>query len=149
MIPKVSHELLSLKYGADLRLSRLVLIPVASIITPCGVYHFTCVPLQLYGMIQTLVVFVSIYTMVLMSLDRFLAVVHPISSMHMRSYHTAAKSSLLIWLLWGLVTTPLLFIADSRDGNCRLVWDNWFSQHNKGTKCYLGSFLFFPHRQKF
>ncbi|XP_075251734.1 allatostatin-A receptor-like [Convolutriloba macropyga] len=87
---------------------------------------------KFYGMIQTLVVFVSIYTMVLMSLDRFLAVVHPISSMQIRSFEIGKKSSALIWLVWGLFTLPLTLIADSKEGQCKLTWDVWF--HKESTQ---------------
>uniref|UniRef100_A0A182MMQ8 G-protein coupled receptors family 1 profile domain-containing protein n=1 Tax=Anopheles culicifacies TaxID=139723 RepID=A0A182MMQ8_9DIPT len=85
----------------------------------------------------------SIYTLVLMSLDRFLAVVHPIASMVIR---TEKNTVLAITILWVLIITtglPVSFAhgininktdalkrADGWAALCHLVWH--------GTKCFWG-----------
>ncbi|XP_063715792.1 allatostatin-A receptor-like isoform X2 [Symsagittifera roscoffensis] len=98
---------------------------------PFGLYY--C---KFYGMIQTLVVFVSIYTMVLMSLDRFMAVVHPITSMQFRSYEIGKRSSCAVWLVWGLFTLPLTFITDSEGGQCTLAWQLWFHHQTQQERAF-------------
>lgn len=56
--------------------------------------------------------YASVYTLVVMSLDRYLAVVHPISSM---SYRTQMNTVWILLALWGIVLgghVPLLFQHD-------------------------------------
>ncbi|XP_031618278.1 allatostatin-A receptor-like [Contarinia nasturtii] len=52
---------------------------------------------------------VSIYTLVLMSLDRFLAVVFPISSRTLRNERNTLKAITILWLLILLTATPVIF----------------------------------------
>lgn len=51
----------------------------------------------------------SIYTLVLMSLDRFLAVVYPISSRSLRNEQNALKAITILWLLILIVSIPVIF----------------------------------------
>ncbi|XP_065304814.2 allatostatin-A receptor-like isoform X2 [Dermacentor albipictus] len=53
--------------------------------------------------------YASIYTLVLMSLDRFLAVVHPITSMSVRTERNAYLAILLTWVVILLACIPALF----------------------------------------
>ncbi|KAK8783261.1 allatostatin-A receptor-like [Amblyomma americanum] len=53
--------------------------------------------------------YASIYTLVLMSLDRFLAVVHPITSMSIRTERNAYLAILLTWVVILLACIPALF----------------------------------------
>ena len=54
-------------------------------------------------------VYVSIYTLVLMSLDRYLAVVHPVSSLKIRTKDNACIVVAITWVFFLLCHTPLLF----------------------------------------
>lgn len=51
----------------------------------------------------------SIYTLVLMSLDRFLAVVYPISSRSLRNERNALKAITVLWLLILSSAIPVIF----------------------------------------
>jgi len=61
--------------------------------------------------VQYLVVvtaYASVYTLVLMSLDRFLAVVHPITSMSIRTEANTYLAITVTWLVIVVACTPLL-----------------------------------------
>lgn len=58
--------------------------------------------------------YASIYTLVLMSLDRFLAVVHPIASISIRTEQNAYRAILLTWVTILLLCIPAL-IAHSEE----------------------------------
>uniref|UniRef100_A0A336KQD6 CSON014148 protein n=1 Tax=Culicoides sonorensis TaxID=179676 RepID=A0A336KQD6_CULSO len=60
----------------------------------------------------------SIYTLVLMSLDRFLAVVHPIASMSIRTEKNALYAIIFLWIL---ITTTAIPVAISH-GEVSQVW---------------------------
>ncbi|KAH6943175.1 hypothetical protein HPB50_017123 [Hyalomma asiaticum] len=53
--------------------------------------------------------YASIYTLVLMSLDRFLAVVHPITSMTIRTERNAYLAIIFTWILILLACIPALY----------------------------------------
>lgn len=50
----------------------------------------------------------SIYTLVLMSLDRFLAVVYPISSRSLRNEQNALKAISLLWIIILFIAIPII-----------------------------------------
>lgn len=52
----------------------------------------------------------SIYTLVLMSLDRFLAVVYPISSRSFRNERNTLKAITILWALILSTTIPVIFL---------------------------------------
>ncbi|XP_076390792.1 allatostatin A receptor 1 isoform X2 [Megachile rotundata] len=54
--------------------------------------------------------FASVYTLVLMSLDRYLAVVHPISSMSWRTENHAILAICIAWAVIFTISTPALVI---------------------------------------
>lgn len=63
-------------------------------------------------MIQYLIIVTalsSIYTLVLMSLDRFLAVVYPISSRSLRNERNALKAITILWLIILSISIPVIF----------------------------------------
>jgi allatostatin receptor len=51
--------------------------------------------------------YASVYTLVLMSLDRFLAVVHPITSMSVRTERNAITAILITWVVILLTSVPV------------------------------------------
>ncbi|XP_058797850.1 allatostatin-A receptor-like [Phymastichus coffea] len=57
----------------------------------------------------------SVYTLVLMSLDRYLAVVHPIASMSMRTEGRACIAVGIIWIVILTSSIPVLFIHGEYD----------------------------------
>ena len=61
---------------------------------------------------------VSIYTLVLMSLDRYLAVVYPIESMTLRTEANCKIAILATWVICALAGTPLIFSHGERYGGC-------------------------------
>ncbi|XP_064478875.1 allatostatin-A receptor-like [Ornithodoros turicata] len=76
--------------------------------------------------------YASIYTLVLMSLDRFLAVVHPITSMSIRTERNAYIAICLTWIVILLACVPALFahgmMTHGRDSGCTFRSDlgyNW------------------------
>lgn len=52
--------------------------------------------------------YASVYTLVLMSLDRFLAVVHPIASMYVRTEKNANTAIVIIWGVILIMAVPVL-----------------------------------------
>jgi len=52
--------------------------------------------------------YASIYTLVLMSLDRFLAVVHPIASMAIRNEKNTLKAIAILWIIILTTCVPIL-----------------------------------------
>lgn len=69
----------------------------------------------------------SVYTLVMMSLDRFLAVVHPISSMAYRTEQNA-----VLWVikfkatverhLWKCLKLTMIYFILSRDSALKIIW---------------------------
>lgn len=53
--------------------------------------------------------YASVYTLVLMSLDRFLAVVHPIASMYVRTEKNANTAIFIIWGVIVLLAVPVFY----------------------------------------
>ncbi|XP_065217996.1 allatostatin-A receptor-like [Planococcus citri] len=53
--------------------------------------------------------YASVYTLVLMSLDRFLAVVHPIASMYVRTEKNANTAIVIIWAVILILAVPVLY----------------------------------------
>ena len=50
----------------------------------------------------------SVYTLVLMSLDRYLAVVHPITSMTIRNVRNTSLALAVAWLIIVVANAPML-----------------------------------------
>ncbi len=64
---------------------------------------------RIYQYVIQVTAYVSIYTLVLMSLDRYLAVVHPISSMTLRTERNTVFVICLCWIFILLCNIPLIF----------------------------------------
>ncbi|XP_011308339.1 allatostatin-A receptor isoform X3 [Fopius arisanus] len=75
----------------------------------------------------------SVYTLVLMSLDRYLAVVHPVASMTVRTEHHAFLAICIVWFVILTTSIPVLLIHGQLQGDedpekyiCRILPDvNW------------------------
>src|SRR6218665_3562485 len=57
--------------------------------------------------------YASIFTMVLMSIDRYLAIVHPLRSMRYRTVRNALVVCALVWVACGAIMTPNWLYADA------------------------------------
>jgi len=65
--------------------------------------------------------YASIFTMTLMSVDRYLAVVHPLKSIPYRTCRKAFVVCAVIWTLGFLFVFPLPLYSRIHRGNCKVV----------------------------
>lgn len=83
-------------------------------------------------MVQYLIIvtaLASIYTLVLMSLDRFLAVVYPISSRSLRNERNALKAITILWILILSSAIPVIFahgVVVSREKYQKQIYKHFF-----------------------
>jgi len=71
--------------------------------------------------------YVSVLTMVLMSVDRYWAVIHPLRSMRYRTVRNSAVVCVLVWLVCALIMLPYWLYADVggsslRRDKCEITW---------------------------
>uniref|UniRef100_UPI003AAB68F8 somatostatin receptor type 5-like n=1 Tax=Centroberyx gerrardi TaxID=166262 RepID=UPI003AAB68F8 len=68
--------------------------------------------------------FTSIFCLMVMSVDRYLAVVHPIRSSWWRRPRVAKAVNATVWAVSFVVVLPVVVFADvlKDDGNCSIVW---------------------------
>jgi hypothetical protein len=74
--------------------------------------------------------YVSVLTMVLMSVDRYLAVVYPLSSLRYRTVRNATAVCLAVWVACALIMTPYWIYAgvggqtgsERRKYKCEITW---------------------------
>lgn len=59
---------------------------------------------------QYVTMYASIWILVLMSIDRYIAIGHPLKSVQWRSIERATRSSIAVWILAGLFSLPVLFL---------------------------------------
>ncbi|TRY68475.1 hypothetical protein TCAL_12840 [Tigriopus californicus] len=59
--------------------------------------------------------YVSIYTLILMSFDRFLAVVFPVASLPYRTVRNSALALVILWTLIGITSIPIWFTHHLQD----------------------------------
>lgn len=69
-------------------------------------WPFGDVMCKLYQYMANVTAYASVYTLVLMSLDRYLAVVHPVNSITVRTEHNTIAMLVVMWLVICLVNTP-------------------------------------------
>jgi len=67
-----------------------------------------CVWGQIYQYVVHVTAHASVYTLVLMSLDRYLAVVHPIRSMTIRTRRNAVVALVFLWTIISAANSPML-----------------------------------------
>ncbi|XP_076871836.1 somatostatin receptor type 3 isoform X2 [Brachyhypopomus gauderio] len=68
--------------------------------------------------------FTSIFCLTVMSIDRYLAVVHPLRSSKCRQPRVAKAVNVTVWAVSFVVVLPVVVFADvlQDDGNCTIVW---------------------------
>ncbi|KAH8347379.1 hypothetical protein KR059_010097 [Drosophila kikkawai] len=93
--------------------------------------------------------FASIYTLVLMSIDRFLAVVHPIRSRMMRTENITMVAIVTLWVVILVVSVPVAFINDfavMSDGKrsigmCTFKANDYISPRTFQVSFFISSYL--------
>ena len=63
---------------------------------------------QIYQYVIHVTAHASVYTLVLMSLDRYLAVVHPIRSLTIRTRRNAIVALIVLWTVVVAANSPML-----------------------------------------
>ncbi|XP_061080638.1 somatostatin receptor type 5-like [Conger conger] len=66
--------------------------------------------------------FTSIFCLTVMSIDRYLAVVHPIRSSRWRRPQVAKAVNGTVWAVSFLVVLPVVIFADVQGGVCNIIW---------------------------
>ncbi|KPP67529.1 somatostatin receptor type 5-like [Scleropages formosus] len=68
--------------------------------------------------------FTSIFCLTMMSIDRYLAVVHPIRSSKWRKPQVAKAVNLTVWVVSFIVVLPVVIFADvvKDGGTCNIIW---------------------------
>ncbi|KAJ8392591.1 hypothetical protein AAFF_G00074690 [Aldrovandia affinis] len=68
--------------------------------------------------------FTSIFCLTVMSIDRYLAVVHPIRSSTWRKPRVAKVVNVTVWVVSFIVVLPVVVFADvlKDEGNCNIIW---------------------------
>ncbi|KAG5280307.1 hypothetical protein AALO_G00087520 [Alosa alosa] len=84
--------------------------------------------------------FTSIFCLTVMSIDRYLAVVHPIKSTRWRKPRVAKTINLAVWVVSLLVNLPIIIysgLISNRDGKfCSIVWP-------EPQEAYYTAFMFY------
>ncbi|KAL2101326.1 hypothetical protein ACEWY4_003087 [Coilia grayii] len=84
--------------------------------------------------------FTSIFCLMVMSIDRYLAVVHPIKSTRWRKPRVAKMVNLAVWVVSLLVNLPIIIysgLISNRDGHfCTIVWP-------EPPEAYYTAFMFY------
>ncbi|KAG7222506.1 hypothetical protein INR49_004579, partial [Caranx melampygus] len=85
--------------------------------------------------------FTSIFCLTVMSVDRYLAVVHPIRSSWWRRPHVAKAISTTVWAGSFVVVLPVVVFADvlKDDGNCSIVWPEPAEVRSVGKRAQASS----------
>ncbi|XP_069616414.1 apelin receptor [Ranitomeya imitator] len=84
--------------------------------------------------------FASVFCLTCLSFDRYLAIVHSLSSANLRSRSTMIISLTVIWLLSGLLALPSLILRDTRVENNHTLCDLDFSgvSSKQNEKIWVG-----------
>ena len=107
---------------------------------------------KLYNYILNMTCYASVYTLVLMSLDRYLAVVHPIWSINIRTTANALYVTLIMWVVIVAFTTPILFETGTMltpDGyfcvNTKIIEQEIAEGTSSHGRLFYGCFFFFGY----
>ncbi|KAG9332511.1 hypothetical protein JZ751_014609 [Albula glossodonta] len=80
--------------------------------------------------------FTSTFTLTMMSVDRYIAVCHPVKALDMRTPHKAKVINICIWVLASAIGVPAMMLGDVEVEANGTYWDPVF-----GTCMFLFSFL--------
>ena len=87
----------------------IICVPFTAMGYAMTTFPFGIVWCRIYQYVIQVTAYVSIYTLVLMSFDRYLAVVHPISSMTLRTERNTVVVIVLCWIVILISNIPLIF----------------------------------------
>ncbi|KAA0195470.1 Allatostatin-A receptor [Fasciolopsis buskii] len=89
----------------------IICIPLTTVIYIVGGWPMGVALCRVYFYLMYVTAFCSVYTLVLMSLDRFLAVVYPMQSIHWRNQTNTVRIVLFTWSVVLIANLPLLIDA--------------------------------------
>ncbi|VDP70402.1 unnamed protein product [Echinostoma caproni] len=97
----------------------LICIPLTTVIYIMGGWPMGTALCRVYFYLMYVTAYCSVYTLVLMSLDRFLAVVYPIKSIHWRNQTNTIRIVLLTWFVVLYCTYAWLVTIDEETQTAR------------------------------
>lgn len=65
--------------------------------------------------------FTSVFTLTVMSMDRYVAVCHPVKALDMRTPHKAKVVNICVWLLASAIGVPAMVLGDVEDDHGKCV----------------------------
>lgn len=86
----------------------VICVPFTAVLYAVSTWPFGTVWCKIYQYLINATAYVSVYTLVLMSLDRYLAVVHPVQSLSIRTEHNAYVVSGTLWAMVLLFNVPVI-----------------------------------------
>ena len=109
-------------YGADVLL--MLGLPFVATQNAISYWPFGPVLCRLVMTLDGINQFTSIFCLTVMSVDRYLAVVHPIRSARWRRPRVAKLASAAVWAFSLVMSLPLVVFADIQEGwnTCNLSW---------------------------
>lgn len=75
--------------------------------------------------------FTSVFTLTVMSMDRYVAVCHPVKALDMRTPHKAKVVNICVWLLASAIGVPAMVLGDVEDDHGKCM--------HLGMKCFVVS----------
>jgi len=91
----------------------IVCVPFTATVYALPFWPFGVIWCKIYQYVLNICAYASVYTLVVMSFDRYLAVVHPISSMTIRTERNTWMATMIVWLIItvGHIPTILPYIV--------------------------------------
>ncbi|XP_028843465.1 somatostatin receptor type 5 [Denticeps clupeoides] len=111
--------ILNLAIADELFMLGLPFLAVQSALQSWPFGSFMC---RLVMTVDTFNQFTSIFCLTVMSIDRYLAVVHPIRSSKWRRPQIAKAVNGTVWALSFMVVVPVVVFADVHRGHCNIIW---------------------------
>lgn len=110
----------------------MISLPFMAYSTVARNWPFGAVPCKVLSVMHGVNCYASIFTMTAMSVDRYLAVVHPLTSIRYRKPRNAVYVCLVLWLVCAVIMTPYWLYAGTgashshpnRTSRCQLYWPN-------------------------
>lgn len=66
--------------------------------------------------------FTSVFTLTVMSMDRYVAVCHPVKALDMRTPHKAKVVNICVWVLASAIGVPAMVLGDVENDNGECVY---------------------------
>jgi hypothetical protein len=102
----------------------VVSLPFMAYSTFVGRWHFGAALCKLMNAFRGVNLFASVFTMTLMSIDRYLAIVHPLRSLTYRTMRNALIVCVVTWVTSFVIVTPFLMYSNmTPSGTCKVFND--------------------------